>query len=111
YAYPGPISYVRNFASFRVFSGSCLMNLPWIILLAPLVSAGAITFFTRKFRGLSSFISVAAAVVSLACSWLVFLQPNTPAPEQTWIDIPGAFHVSLGLSLDSLSKTMLLIVT
>src|SRR5205814_1600364 len=87
------------------------MNLPWIILLAPLVSAGAITFFTRKFRGLSSFISVAAAVVSLACSWLVFLQPNTPAPEQTWIDIPGAFHVSLGLSLDSLSKTMLLIVT
>src|SRR5438067_7989456 len=87
------------------------MNLPWIILLAPLVSAGLITFFTRKFRGLSSFISVAAVLVSLACSWIVFLQPNTPAPEQTWIDIPGAFHVSLGLSLDSLSKTMLLIVT
>jgi NADH-quinone oxidoreductase subunit L len=87
------------------------MNLPWLILLAPLVSAGLITLFTRKFRGLSSFISVAAVLVSLVCSWLVFLRPNPFAPEQTWIDIPGAFHVSLGLSLDRLSKTMLLIVT
>lgn len=87
------------------------MNLPWIILLAPLVSAGAITFLTQKFRGLSSFISVAAVLVSLACSWLVFLRPDPSAPEQTWIDIPGAFQVSLGLSLDNLSKTMLLIVT
>jgi NADH-quinone oxidoreductase subunit L len=79
--------------------------------LAPLVSAAVITLFTRKFRGLSSFISVAAVLVSLACSCLVFPRPNAAAPEQTWIDIPGAFHVSLGLSLDALSKTMLLIVT
>jgi NADH-quinone oxidoreductase subunit L len=32
-------------------------------------------------------------------------------PEGTWIDIPGVFHVGLGLTVDRLSKTMLLIVT
>jgi NADH-quinone oxidoreductase subunit L len=87
------------------------MSLPWIILLAPIISAGVITLFTRKFRRLSSFISVAAVLVSLVCSWVVFVRADSYAPEQTWIDIPGAFHVSLGLTLDSLSKTMLLIVT
>src|SRR5437762_2424887 len=87
------------------------MNLPWILLLAPLASAVVITLFTQRFRGLSSFISVAAVVVSLVCSWLVFLQPNLVAPERTWIDIPGVFHVSLALTLDPLSKMMLLVVT
>src|SRR3984893_16143271 len=87
------------------------MTLPWLILLAPLVSAAVITLFTQKFRGLSSFISVAAILVSLACSWIVFIQPGASAPERTWIDIPGIFHITLGLTLDSLSKMMLLLVT
>src|ERR1700730_1989490 len=87
------------------------MTLPWLILLAPLVSAAVITLFTQKFRGLSSFISVAAILVSLACSWIVFLQPGVSAPERTWIDIPGIFHIPLGLTLDGLSKMMLLLVT
>ena len=87
------------------------MNLPWIVLLAPLISAGLITLFTQKFRGLSSFISVSAVLVSLICSCVMFLRPDSYAPEQTWVDIPGVFHVSLGLTLDNLSKTMLLIVT
>src|SRR5436190_18258276 len=87
------------------------MNLPWIILLAPLVSAAVITLLIRRFRGLSSFISITAVLVSLICSWLVFIGPNITAPEPTWIDIPGVFHVSLGLTVDSLSKMMLLVVT
>src|SRR5215210_672913 len=87
------------------------MSLPWVILLTPLVSAAMITLFTLRFRGLSSFISVAAIVVSFACSWLVFLHPNVTVPERTWIDIPGVFRVPLGLTIDSWSKPMLLIVT
>src|SRR3982750_2972427 len=87
------------------------MSLPWLLLLTPLISAAVITLFTQRFRGLSSFISVAAVLVSLVCSWLVFLQPNVIGPERTWIDIPGVFHVPLGLTTDPLSKTMLLVVT
>jgi NADH-quinone oxidoreductase subunit L len=87
------------------------MNLPWLLLLAPLVSAAVITVLTQKFRGLSSFISVVAVLVSFVCSWLVFIRPNVFVPERTWLDFPGVFHVPLGLTLDALSKTMLLVVT
>jgi NADH-quinone oxidoreductase subunit L len=87
------------------------MNLPWILLFAPLVSAAVIILFTQKFRGLSSFISVGAILFSLVCSWLVFLEPNISAPEWNWILIPGVFYIPMGLTLDGLSKTMLLVVT
>src|SRR5512144_2657460 len=87
------------------------MNLPWLILLTPLASAAVIVLLTQRFRGLSAFISVAAILVSLACSWMVFIEPNVYVPEHTWIDIPGIFRVPLGMVLDNLSKTMLLIVT
>src|SRR4051794_30005302 len=87
------------------------MNLPWLILLTPLGSAMVILLLTRRWAGFSSFISVAAILTSLICSWLVFLQPESSAPSFTWIEIPGIFTVSLGLTVDNLSKVMLLVVT
>ena len=88
-----------------------MSNLPWHVLLWPLVAAASITLFLRRSAALSSFISLAAVVASLVCSWLIFLQPNISAPEHIWIDIPGVFRVPLGLTLDGLSKTMLLLVS
>jgi NADH-quinone oxidoreductase subunit L len=86
-------------------------SLPWYILLLPLCSAAVITVFTRRSRTLSSFISVAAVLGSFVCSCLIFLRPEISAAQLTWIDIPGAFHVPLGLTLDELSKTMLVLVS
>lgn len=86
-------------------------NLPWIVLVTPLLSAAVIILFTRRWRPLSSFISVAAVLASFVCSCLLFQQPNLSAPQVTWIDFPGIFTVPLGLTLDALSKTMLLVVT
>src|SRR3954468_3890066 len=88
------------------------MTLPWILLLTPLAGAAVITLFTQRFRTLSSLISIGAILVSLTCAWLVFIQqPGVLAPEYTWIYIPGVFRVPLGLTIDALSKTMLLVVT
>ncbi len=87
------------------------MKLPWIILLAPLVSAVAITLFTRRWKTLSSSISIAAVLVSFTCSCLIFTQPSVAAAEFTWIRISGVFQVPLGLTLDQLSKTMLVLVS
>jgi NADH-quinone oxidoreductase subunit L len=56
--------------------------LPWMILVAPLVSAAVITLFTLRWKAVSSFISIA-----------------------------GVFKVPLGLTLDQLSKTMLVLVS
>jgi NADH-quinone oxidoreductase subunit L len=86
-------------------------NLPWYILLFPLGSAAAIMWFTRRARTLSSFISVAAVLASFVCSCLLFGDPNPSAVTLTWIDFPGVFTVPLGLTLDGLSRTMLLVVT
>src|SRR6266550_3738837 len=85
--------------------------LPWCALLLPLVSAIAITLFTLRFKALSSFISVAAVLGSFGCSCLIFISSNISAPAFTWIDISGVFQVPLGLVLDNLSKTMLVLVS
>src|SRR5437762_4620693 len=89
------------------------MNLmfPWLILLAPLVSATVITLFTLRWRTLSSSISIAAVLVSFICSCLIFAHRTVAAAEFTWIDISGVFHVPLGLTLDQLSRTMALLVS
>jgi NADH-quinone oxidoreductase subunit L len=85
--------------------------LPWIVLVAPLVSAAVITLFTLRWKAVSSFISIAAVLVSFTCSCLIFSQSSIAAAEFNWIDIAGVFKVPLGLTLDQLSKTMLVLVS
>src|SRR5205807_236705 len=85
--------------------------LPWITLLAPLFSAVVITLFTLRWKAVSSFISIAAVLVSFTCSCLIFTQSGIAAAEFAWIDISGAFKVPLGFTLDQLSKTMLVLVS
>jgi NADH-quinone oxidoreductase subunit L len=89
------------------------MNLmfPWLILLAPLVSAAVITLLTLRWKTLSSSISIAAVLVSFICSCLIFAHRTVAAAEFTWIGIGGVFQVPLGLTLDQLSRTMLVLVS
>ncbi len=70
-----------------------------------------ITLFCRRSKPLSSAISVAAVLGSFICSCLIFAQPDISPSELTWIDFPGVFVVPLGLTLDGLSKMMLLVVS
>src|SRR5437867_10302728 len=87
------------------------MIVPWLVLLAPLVSAAAITLFTLRWKTLSSAISIAAVLVSFICSCLIFAHRTVAAAEFTWIGINGVFHVPLGLTLDQLSRTMAVLVS
>src|SRR5213080_3833594 len=85
--------------------------LPWIVLLAPLVSAAVITLFTRRWKMLSSSISIAAVLVSFICSCFIFTHGTQGAAEFMWISISGVFQVPLGLTLDQLSRTMAVLVS
>jgi NADH-quinone oxidoreductase subunit L len=85
--------------------------LPWFVLLLPLGSAGVITLFTRRWKNVSSYISVAAVLGSFFCSCAIFTKLDISAPEFTWIDIRGVFTVPVGFVLDDLSRLMLLIVS
>jgi NADH-quinone oxidoreductase subunit L len=85
--------------------------LPWFVLLLPLASAATITLFTRRFKNLSSAISVAAVVGSFLCSCAIFTKIDISAPELMWINIRGTLQVPIGFILDDLSRLMLLVVT
>ena len=85
--------------------------LPWFILLVPLFSAAVITLFTRRWKALSSAISVVAVLVSFICSCLIFAHQSIRAAEFTWIGIDGVFQVPFGLTLDQLSRTMAVLVS
>ena len=85
--------------------------LPWFILLLPLFAALVILLLTKSWPGLSSFISVTAVLASFVCSCVVFATPNIQALELTWLDLRPVLVVPLGLVLDDLTKTMLLLVT
>ena len=84
---------------------------PWLILIAPLVSAIVITLFTLRWKALSSTISVVAVLVSFICSCLVFAHSASYAAQITWIDVAGALKVPMALTLDALSRTMVLLVS
>jgi NADH-quinone oxidoreductase subunit L len=84
---------------------------PWFILIAPLVSAVLIQLFTRKSRGLSATISVAAVCFCLLASIFVFMSPAEGSSEIPWLDFRPAFYVPIGVTIDALSKVMLLVVT
>ena len=85
--------------------------LPWTILLAPLVSAAVITVFALRWKTLSSAISVVAVLVSFTNSCLIFARSTSAAAEFTWIGIGGIFQVPFGLTLDPLSRTMVVLVS
>ena len=85
--------------------------LPWLALLLPLGSAGVITLFTRRWKHISSAISVAAVLGSFVCSCAIFGKVDISAGEFTWIDIRGVFTVPLAFVLDDLSRLMLLVVS
>ena len=65
--------------------------LPWIVLLVPLISAALILLATLRFRTLSSFISVAAVLISFVGSCIIFTTPNMTAPEIAWLDFRPLF--------------------
>jgi NADH-quinone oxidoreductase subunit L len=83
---------------------------PWFILLAPLASAIVIQLFTRRSRGMSATISVATVCFCLLASLFVFAGGNGTS-EVPWIDFGAAFRVPIGVTVDELSKVMLLVVT
>ena len=85
--------------------------IPWLVLLAPLVSAALIALITGRARRLSAGISVVAVLVSFICSCIVFARAETGAAEIPWIEFPGILRVPIGFVLDSLSKTMLVLVS
>lgn len=84
---------------------------PWIILFAPLVSATLILLFGKYSKPLSAGLAILSAVVAGVLSWLLFLgHQDVVAPTITWLSIPDVFTVNIGITVDSLTRVMLVVV-
>ena len=91
---------------------------PWAILFTPLVAAVLILFFGRLSKPLSATLAIGSAVVGCVLSWWLFLQPDpTGAIRFYWLDFGPTLHfgptlqIPFGMTLDHLSKVMLVVVT
>ena len=88
-------------------------NLPWLILLLPLLSAAVITLFTLRSKTVSSLISIGAVAAGFVLTCL-FVNANgihfSGESSVNWLTI-GGLNVDFGLKLDALSMMMLFVVT
>ena len=91
------------------------MNLalaPWVILLAPLLAAIVILFVGPFSKPLSAGIAILSAAVGAVLSWMLFAHSgDVVVPAMNWIDFGPEFAIRIGLTIDHLSKVMLVIVT
>jgi NADH-quinone oxidoreductase subunit L len=83
---------------------------PWFILLNPLIAAVLILVATRKNHGVSATISTLSALFGLVAALCAWSLPEVHSAVQ-WIDFGKALQIPLGVKLDQLAKTMLLVVT
>src|SRR5205085_7813397 len=79
---------------------------PWLVLLVPLAGVVLIALVTPRAAGLSAFISVVAVSISFICSCVVFAKPEIRAAESPWSECGVLLRVPIGLTLDSLSNTI-----
>jgi NADH-quinone oxidoreductase subunit L len=83
--------------------------IPWFILLNPLVAAALILVAVRRSASVSVGVSVMSALFGLVATLASWTLPEVHSAV-SWIHI-GALDIPLGVSLDNLSKVMLLVVT
>ncbi len=86
--------------------------LPWTIYLAPLVAAILILFVARRCKSAAAILAIAAVLVSCIGSWILFLKGvDVIVPGIAWIDFGEALTIPLGMNIDALARTMMVVVT
>ncbi len=98
-----------------VASASHYQDLAWVILLLPLISATSILFGLRNSRTLTNAIALSSVTTGFILSVALFLNfglshETAQADALPWLNV-GNLKVHIGLTVDSLSTLMLMVVT
>jgi len=97
---------------FNTISCTLSSSLVWIIYLAPLVAASSILLITRRNKPAAGILAITAALISCLGSWILFFQnTNHIVPGIKWIDFGEALIIPIGMIVDPLTRTMLVVVT
>ena len=91
----------------------------WLIIAFPAIGVIFNSFFSTRFKEeIASYVAIAASGLSFLMSLLVVVALMGLAPDERHIEIPlytwvtsGSFHLEMGLLIDTLSATMLMVVT
>ncbi len=86
------------------------MDPAWFLLLLPLLAAAVIILFTRKWKTLSSAISVGSAAAAFLISLSLLGSDDEKILHFRWMEI-GDLRIDIGILLDGLSRSMLFTVT
>lgn len=93
-------------------SAFSLSSALWTIYLAPLFAAATILLITRSNKPAAATLAIGAALITCIGSWILFLQKtNITLPGFAWINFGEALTISIGMMVDPLSRTMLVVVT
>lgn len=88
---------------------------PWVILFAPLIAAAVILCFGNFSKKLSAGLAIGVAVLTFILSIGLWISENPVGILSfSWIDLTPfgfEFQILMGLTIDPLSKLMLLVVT
>lgn len=107
---------------FNILSAACSLCAPiskiepsaliWTIYLAPLTAAAIILLITRTHKAAAATLAIGAALITCLGSWMLFLQKtNMTLPGFDWINAGEVLTISIGMMVDPLSRTMLVVVT
>jgi len=89
-----------------------MSTVPWIILFTPLAAAAGILFVGRFSKPLSAGLAIGSAAVGCVLSWWLFAQPDpTESLRYYWMDFGEVLRIPIGVTVDPLSKVMLVVVT
>ncbi|MFI0347287.1 MAG: NADH-quinone oxidoreductase subunit L [Chthoniobacterales bacterium] len=89
-----------------------LSTLLWTIYLAPLAAAATILCITRRNKPAAATLSILAALISCIGSWMIFYRGmDVLVPGMKWLDFGEALTIPIALSVDALTRTMMVVVT
>ncbi len=87
-------------------------SLLWAIYLAPLIAATTILLVTRSNKPAAATLAIGAALITCIGSWVLFFQKiNFSLSGFSWINVGETLNISIGMMVDPLSRTMLVVVT
>ena len=86
------------------------MQLAWLLLLLPLLSAAAIHFGLKKNAHLSSFIATGSALATLLLTISLLGKESKEPIQFAWATF-GDLDVNIGILLDKMATRMMLVVT
>jgi NADH-quinone oxidoreductase subunit L len=84
----------------------------WITLTAPLLAAALIVLVTRSNKPLAAGLAILSSLIAAVGAWILFASGvDANFHGFNWLEAGAVFTIPIGLALDPLSRTMLVIVT